>query len=144
MSERKLITSISWNVDEPTYRNDEAYSYSTLSRFQREGFNGLPTLFDKVESPSLLFGSLVDTLITGTPDEFNEKFVVAEFPELPESRVKVIQEIFNISGGVDWERVPDSVFDTAITNLQFQMNGYLQFQQHILFSLFLQSLMLAL
>lgn len=116
------ITSISWNVDEETYRNDKAYSYSTLSRFQREGFNGLPTLFDKIETPSLLFGSLVDTLITGSQEEFDNRFIVAEFPELADSRIKVIQEIFNNTHGAASTGIPDSTFNEAIEKLQFQMN----------------------
>ena len=118
----KSLSTIAWNVDEPTYRSGEGYSYSTLAKFQKEGFNGLPTLFDKVESPSLLFGSVVDCLITGTPEEFNERFVVAEFPELQDSRIKVIQEIFNTAGGVAWDKISDAVFNAAIEKQQFQMN----------------------
>ena len=62
--EIKKLYEISWDVDEPTYRADEALSYSTIAKFAREGFNKLNTLFDKLDTPSLVFGSAVDALIT--------------------------------------------------------------------------------
>lgn len=74
----KELPAISWLVTEPEYRADPALSYSTLARFEREGFNNLSHLFDKVESPSLLFGSVVDTLVTGGEEEFNRTFTVVD------------------------------------------------------------------
>ena len=58
--ERKSLKDISWNVTEAEYRADSALSQSTLTRYEREGFNNLSKLFDKIESPSLTFGSAVD------------------------------------------------------------------------------------
>ena len=60
----KKLSEIAWNVPESVYREDPALSYSTLSRFDREGFEKLDSLFDKQESPSLLLGSIVDTILT--------------------------------------------------------------------------------
>lgn len=87
--ERKSLTDISWQVTESEYRQNSALSYSTLARYEREGFNNLNKLFDKIESPSLLFGSLVDTLITGSEEEFNKLFMVAQM-EIPLSDTLVI------------------------------------------------------
>ena len=64
----KSLKDISWLVTEETYRADKALSYSTISKFKREGFEHLDTLFDKVESPSLFLGSLVDCLTTDPPE----------------------------------------------------------------------------
>ena len=77
--ERKSLKDISWQVDESTYRADPALSYSILARYEREGFNNLDKLFDRIETPSLIFGSCVDTFITGSEEEFNKLFMVAEF-----------------------------------------------------------------
>lgn len=74
----KELSDISWQVDEPTYRADSALSYSTLSTYERSGFNGLDHLFDRKESPSLLLGSVTDTLLTGGIDEFNSLYVVKD------------------------------------------------------------------
>lgn len=120
---RVSLSSIAWDVPEDVYRQDPAYSYSTLAKFQREGFNNLSTLFDRVDSPSLTYGSLVDCLITGSKDEFDERFLVADFPELADSRIKVIKSVYlRTMGNVPWEQIPDDVFNSAIEENQFQMN----------------------
>ena len=92
---RKSLKDISWQVDEGTYRDDKALSYSTLSTFLKGGFNCLDHLFDKKESPSLTFGSAVDALITGGDEEFNNKFLVADFPDVQEAIVKIVKECFD-------------------------------------------------
>lgn len=89
------LHSISWDVDEPTYRADEALSYSTIAKFAREGFNKLDTLFDKLDTPSLTFGSAVDTLITGGQEEFDRNFLVADFPPVIESVLKMAKAAFD-------------------------------------------------
>lgn len=78
MEIEKELSEIAWNVDEPTYRADPALSYSTLSTYEKTGFDGLEHLFDKKESPSLLLGSIVDTIITGGIDEFQRLFTVLD------------------------------------------------------------------
>lgn len=91
---RESLYDISWKVSEPEYRKDEAYSYSTIAKFDREGFENLSTLYDKVESPSLLFGSMVDTLLTDGPEEFDNKYVVAEFSGISDTIIKVVRLLF--------------------------------------------------
>lgn len=93
--ERKSLRSISWDVSEETYRADPALSYSTLARYEREGFNNLDKLFDKIETPSLVFGSAVDAIITGGQEEFDERFMVAEFPSTPDSITKIVKPLFS-------------------------------------------------
>ncbi len=75
---RKDLRNLSLQISEDEYRRDPAYSYSTLARFAREGFDGLPHLFDRIESPSLTFGSCVDAIITGGEEEFSSKYMVVE------------------------------------------------------------------
>lgn len=90
----KTLKDISWQVDEETYRADPALSYSTIARYAREGFNNLTTLFDKIETPSLTFGSAVDAIITGGQEEFDKNFLVAEFPTVTESVEKIVKVLF--------------------------------------------------
>lgn len=92
---KKSLKDISWQVDEPEYRADPSYSYSTIAKFDREGFEKIANLFDRVESPSLLFGSCVDTLLTDGQEAFNERFFVADFPEIQDSIKKIVDELFN-------------------------------------------------
>ena len=91
----KKLSDISWNVTEEEYRADPALSYSTLSRFDREGFNKLDSLFDRVESPSLTFGSATDAIITGGQEEFDSRFMPADFPDIPDSIIQIVKELFN-------------------------------------------------
>ena len=69
---RKSLKDISWDVTEEVYREDPALSYSTLARYEREGFNNLSKLFNRIETPSLTFGSAVDSIITGGQEEFDD------------------------------------------------------------------------
>ena len=94
MNKSKSLYDISWQVPESVYREDRALSYSTLARFKREGFNGLSHLFNKVESPSLTFGSAVDSIITGGEEEFNERFLVAKFPSVRDSILPIVKDLF--------------------------------------------------
>lgn len=94
----KSLKDISWIVSEEEYRADPALSYSTLARYEREGFNNIDKLFDKIETPSLVFGSAVDAIITGGQEEFDRGFMVAEFPSIPDSVVKIVKDLFRMFG----------------------------------------------
>lgn len=95
---RKSLRDISWDVSEEEYRADPALSYSTLARFEREGFNNLDKLFDRIETPSLTFGSAVDSIITGGQEEFDERFMVAEYPSLSDNLTQIARTLFNRYG----------------------------------------------
>ena len=94
MEIKKELKDISWQVDEPTYRADSALSYSTLARYEREGFNKLDHLFDKISTQSLLEGSMVDCLITGSREEFDELYCVADFPSIGEKEQQVANMLY--------------------------------------------------
>jgi hypothetical protein len=95
MSIKKSLKDISWLVPEEEYRADPALSYSTLAKYERTGFNSIEYLFDKIETPSLIFGSAVDAIITGGEEEFNSRFMVAEFPAIPDSIITIVRSLFN-------------------------------------------------
>lgn len=86
--------NISWDVTEEQYRADSALSYSVLARYEKSGFNCLDTLFDKLDTPSLTFGSAVDSLITGGRKEFDERFIVADFPAISPSVLQIVKMLF--------------------------------------------------
>lgn len=120
--ERKSLREISWQVSEPEYRQDTALSYSTLARFDREGFNNLDKLFERVESPSLTFGSIVDTLITGTEEEFNNNFIVAQLDNPPsDTLITITKRLFSIYGKIydSLQHFEDSVILEAIEDISW-------------------------
>ena len=120
--ERKSLYDISWQVSEEEYRADPAYSYSILSKFNREGFSNIDKLFDKVESPSLTFGSMVDTLITDGQEEFDRRFIVAEVPTIRDSlrqRARYLYETFK-----DTYRNIDDIPESAISQVGIDYDYY--------------------
>ena len=120
----KSLYDISWQVSEKEYRTDPALSYSTLARYEREGFNNLDKLFDRVETPSLTFGSAVDSLITGGQEEFDERFMVAEFPSTPDSITKMVKSLFSQYGDSyrSLVTIPDDAIIKETEYQSYQMN----------------------
>ena len=120
ITERKSLKDISWQVTEPEYRVDNALSYSILSKYEREGFNNLDKLFDRVESPSLTFGSVVDTLITGSEEEFNQHFMVAQIDNsLSDALVNITKKLFNAwhTAFSDINDIPDNTIIDTIADI---------------------------
>ena len=121
---KKSLKDIAWDVSEDTYRADSALSYSILARYEREGFNNLGKLFDRIDTPSLVFGSAVDSIITGGDTEFKQRFLVAEFPPIADSIVKVVKSIFNNykESYKSLMEVPDTLIIKETENQSYQLN----------------------
>ena len=120
----KKMFDISWQVDEPTYRNDPALSQSSIAKFARDGFQCLGTLFDKIETPSLTYGTAVDALLTGGEDEFNEKFFVAGMPALNEKMAAIVNELFALYGYTyqNLVDIPRENILAVANKMQYQQN----------------------
>lgn len=117
----KSLYEISWKVPESEYRSDPAYSYSTLAKFNREGFAKLSSLFDKVSSPSLTFGSMVDTMLTDGEDAFNERFAVVDFPKLTDGLIAVVKRLYtDFPNAVSL----DDIDDSDISRIAVECNYY--------------------
>lgn len=121
----KSFKELSLNITEKEYRELPELSYSTLSRFQREGFRKIDSLFDKVSSPSLTFGSLVDTLLTDGEKAFDERFAVCDFPELTDSLKAVAVSLYSIldKDGSHYKEIAD-IPDSIISNVAVVNNYY--------------------
>lgn len=124
MNIEKELKDISWLIPESTYRADPALSYSTLSRFEREGFNKLDHLFDKISTQSLLEGSMVDCLITGSQEEFDELYYVADFPSIGDKEKLVVDALYNKyhTSCEQFSYIPPDVILQVINEFEFQKN----------------------
>jgi hypothetical protein len=120
----KELKDISWQVSEEVYRQDPALSYSTLARYEREGFEGIPTLFDRIETPSLTFGSMVDSIITGGQKEFDERFLVADISDIPDNITHIIKELFNGYKNTynDLNSIPNTLIINSTERNKYQLN----------------------
>ena len=74
----KSLRELSLNLPEDIYHADPAWSYSKIARYAKDGFKAIATIHDKIEpTPSMEFGSIVDTLVT-RPEDFDKEYIVDE------------------------------------------------------------------
>lgn len=120
----KELKDISWQITEPQYRADPALSYSTLARFEREGFNKLDHLFDSISTQSLLEGSMVDCLITGSRDEFDDTYYVADFPSIGDKEQQIANTLYNRyhPSCEQFSYIPKEAILLAINEAEWQRN----------------------
>lgn len=119
----KSLYDISWKVTEEEYRADPALSYSTLAKYEREGFNNIDKLFDRLDTPSLTFGSAVDSIITGGQEEFDNRFLVADYPSIPDSLIKIVKALFKQFGSsYNLNNISDTFIITETMNQGYQLN----------------------
>lgn len=125
MSEQlKKFVDICLPITEKEYREDGNLHYSDLAKFDREGFPAIAKLKEHIETPSLLFGSLVDIMITGTREEFNQQYVIASFPELQPAFLKYAKALydkFHIQYS-SLTKVPDSDIIDVANEVEFYKN----------------------
>ena len=122
MEIQKELSSIALDITEPEYRQRPELSYSTLSTYEKTGFDGLDHLFDKKESPSLLLGSVVDTILTGGEDEFNSLYTVLDM-NITDSGMDICKQLINMCLPFDtFEEIPESVVSDAAKAVGFWQN----------------------
>lgn len=92
---KKSFEELSLNITEQEYRDLPYLSYSVLAKYEKGGFSSIPHLYDKQESEALVFGSMVDTIITEGFDKFKDKFIVAEFKIPSETLVAITKNLLN-------------------------------------------------
>lgn len=87
------LQEASLNITEAQYRELPALSYSSLATFDREGYSCLDTLFDSISTPSLVFGSMVDCLMTEGDDTFAERYTVMDINLPAEAIVNIVDQL---------------------------------------------------
>jgi len=118
---RKSLADISWQVDESTYRADNALSYSKLSQFFKNGPKALISN-EKIDTPSLRFGSLVDCILTAQ-EEFDDRFYVADIDRFSDTIRKIVEDINSYSG--NWDElihIPQDIWEEILDKYQYQTN----------------------
>lgn len=118
----KSFKDIALNITEEEYRNDGNLHYSSIATYARGGFSSIATLNEQKTSESLLFGSLVDALLTSSNKEFNEKYFVADFPEIPQSYVTMAEALFQKFEIVC--KTLDTISDEAIITIADERSFY--------------------
>lgn len=121
---KKQLSDISWQVSEKQYRADPALSYSTIAKYDREGFNNLDKLFEHISTPSLTLGSCVDTLITGSQEEFNNLFYVADIPSIGDKEKQIADTLYDKyhEQYSSFPEIPDDDIIDVANGMSFQTN----------------------
>lgn len=120
---RHPLSDIAWDVPEEVYRQDPALSYSTLAKYEREGrFTSLPTLFDRISTPSLTFGSIVDALVTGGEQEFRDRFTIIDSPGLSDTMKTVVETLYGRCKVMDTPF--DDISDDTIADVTKECDFY--------------------
>ena len=122
MEYRKSLKELSWDVSEEVYRADSALSYSRLSQFHKQGPKALISN-EKIDTPSLRFGSLVDTILTA-PEEFDDKFYVADIDRFSDTVRKMIEQINGCEFDKESElsELPEWMLIQALNDAEYQTN----------------------
>lgn len=67
------------NLPESEYHAYPAWSYSLIAKYAKDGFASIATLHEPTTpTPSMEFGSLVDTIMTKSRKEFDDEYVIDE------------------------------------------------------------------
>lgn len=121
---QKSLKQLALDWDEETYRNSNELHYSTIAKFAREGFEHIDTLFDKIESPSLLLGSLVDCLTTDPPEEYDRRYLVAEFPAISDTIINIVKLLFDTYSEIydTIYKIPDNAIIDITEATKYQLN----------------------
>lgn len=88
------MENLALNITEKEYRELPALSYSTLSRYDREGYSNIDSLFESISTPSLTFGSLVDFLITNPEGNIEDEFVISDVIEPSEAIKNIVDTLY--------------------------------------------------
>ena len=118
----KRLSDISWQISEPEYRQDPALSQSTLSKYEREGFENLEHLFDHIDTPSLSFGSAVDCLLTDGEQAFQDEYIVSNIPNMEPAVEPIVKDLFNQyqNSYTDINDIPDTCIMPVISQYGYQ------------------------
>lgn len=124
MEKIKSLKELAMPISEAEYRAMPALSYSTLAKYERGGFDSISTLFDSISTPSTVYGQLVDTLVTGTREEFEERYLVCDFPDISDTIIKIVKDLF-----FKYSHIYSSILDIpndsmleVLNNLAYQNN----------------------
>ena len=114
----KSLKDYSLNLSEKDYHALDAWSYSLIARYAREGFGAIANLHVPVEpNDAMKFGSLFDCMLTRSEDVANE-FVIGT--KVPPAEKAVLDALAQISSAKNYLEVTDGELLNAINTTEYQ------------------------
>lgn len=114
------LQEASLNLTEAEYRQYPCLSYSNLQQFDRNGYECLDTLFDPFTTPSLVFGSLVDCLLTQGNEAFNESYAIMDVALPPESVMNIVSQLCESHTEKQFALISDDDIVLAADSYEYQ------------------------
>lgn len=120
----KKLSELALNITESEYRAINAKSYSMLSKLSRDG--PMSIIDDKKEENDIMvFGSLIDCILTDNENIFN-RFKVIDFEKISEKTRGIVDKIFNeYLYGVDIDelsKIERSIVDEILIKEEYYSN----------------------
>jgi len=117
----KSFKDLCLDCSEEEYRALPYYSFSQIAKYDREGVKSLTMEEKPAYSPSMLFGSIVDCLITDM-DNFNDKYAVVHFNISDTIRPMIDWLINNRTPEMnidELDKLPNAILKRAIDEFNF-------------------------
>lgn len=120
------LYDISLKITEKEYRELPYLSQSSIATYSREGFSCVSKLGEKKESPSLLFGSLVDCMLTGSEENLNREFIAADLPKVTDSIELVIRTLASRYGSSysSISNIPETIIHSVCDELDIYSGSW--------------------
>lgn len=117
----KSLKDYSLNISEQEYHDLDAWSYSTIAKYARNGFSAIATLHDKLKpTPEMEFGSLFDSFITKGKQTLND-YAVADF-SVPPAEKGVLDFLATSCTLTHFDEVPMNDVINAAETARYQPN----------------------
>lgn len=116
------LQEASLNLSEKDYREYPCLSYSNLSKYDKEGYESINSMFETFTTPSLVFGSLVDCLLTQGEEAFNENYAVLNSALPPESILNIVTQLNESHAEASMLLISDEDIVLAADSYEYQKN----------------------
>ena len=115
------LKDYSLNLPEQEYHDRPSWSYSVIAKYARNGFDAISTLHDKVaQTPSMAFGSLLDSILTKGKKTLDE-YAVVDF-NVPDAEKKVLDALRAVpSAPAKFEDIKMDDFLIVSDSVSYQM-----------------------
>lgn len=117
----KSLKDYSLNLDESTYHSYDAWSYSKIAKYAKDGFSAIANM-DKPTSPtpSMEFGSLFDAMITRA-EEVTSLYQIVD-DDVPPSEKAVIEYLARANEAKTLSEISDVQLQTAFELCKYHTN----------------------
>lgn len=116
------LQEASLQMTEQEYRDIPCISFSLLQKYDREGFATLFQPDEEYFTPSLLFGSAVDCMITEGPEVFTRKFLVSDIPKISDTMQSIADQLVDICARDTMDTVSDAAIVQVANDHSYQTN----------------------